>query len=95
MNKKNPQIIFEVANSHNGNFELLKKTINDYSKIKYKKKAIKFQIFKAEELATSNAAKANYQLKTTEISETQKEMLKSLELPLETYFELKVSRKKH
>lgn len=51
MHQHNPEIIFEIANSHNGNYELLKKTIQEYSKIKIKKKSIKFQIFKYDTLA--------------------------------------------
>ena len=42
--------------------------------------AIKFQTFKAAELATSDAPKAKYQAQTTDINETHFEMLRRLEL---------------
>jgi N-acetylneuraminate synthase len=50
--------------------------------------AVKFQTFRAERLAVAQAAKADYQLRTTDRSESQLEMLRRLELPRETYPEL-------
>ena len=43
--------------------------------------AVKFQTFDANALAAANAPKADYQNKTTDASESQLEMLKTLELP--------------
>ena len=80
-------IIAEAGVNHNGNSELAFKLIDEGYKAGAD--AIKFQIFKSENLATINADKAQYQLKTTKETESQLEMLKSLELPLITYFELK------
>tara|TARA_Y100000816_G_scaffold278024_1_gene248811 strand:- start:1837 stop:3648 length:1812 start_codon:yes stop_codon:yes gene_type:complete len=54
MYQNKPEIIFEIANSHNGNYQLLKKTIDQFTKIKTKKKSIKFQIFKYNNLACKN-----------------------------------------
>lgn len=51
--------------------------------------AVKFQTFKAENLATRKAPKADYQIETTEKSESQFQMLKSLELSREEYIKLK------
>jgi N,N'-diacetyllegionaminate synthase len=50
--------------------------------------AVKFQTFKAEELVTVKAPKAEYQLHTTDPSESQFEMIKKLELSKEDHLEL-------
>ena len=50
--------------------------------------AIKFQTFKAENLVTKNAEKANYQKNTTDQKEKQFSMLKKLELSKEMHLEL-------
>lgn len=52
MNKNLPEIIFEIANTHNGNLKKLKRSIDEILSIKYKKKAIKFQIFSPDGIAT-------------------------------------------
>lgn len=51
--------------------------------------AVKFQTFDANRLASENAPKALYQKNNTEASESQREMLKKLELPHSWHFELK------
>lgn len=48
---KNPILIFECANAHGGNFELLKLTVKEYSTIPYFRKHIKFQPFHADSIA--------------------------------------------
>ncbi|RCW71162.1 N-acetylneuraminate synthase [Marinobacter nauticus] len=50
--------------------------------------AVKFQTFNAERLAAMTAPKAAYQNRTTDASQSQLEMLKQLELPLEWHKEL-------
>ena len=50
--------------------------------------AVKFQTFKADRLASSTAPKAEYQLQTTDVSESQEDMLRRLELLPETHYEL-------
>jgi N-acetylneuraminate synthase len=50
--------------------------------------AVKFQTFKAERLATPDAPKAEYQLRTTGAAESQYEMLQRLELSHEAHREL-------
>jgi N,N'-diacetyllegionaminate synthase len=50
--------------------------------------AIKFQTFRAETLVTKDAIKADYQIKASGQSETQFEMLKKLELSVESHLEL-------
>jgi N,N'-diacetyllegionaminate synthase len=47
--------------------------------------AVKFQTFKAEKLVSRNASKAEYQLQTTSIKESQFEMIKNLELSEEDH----------
>ena len=48
-----PELIVEIANSHNGDFNLLKKTVDKYLELKYDKKSIKLQIFKYDKIATN------------------------------------------
>lgn len=50
---------------------------------------VKFQTFKAENLVTRSAKKANYQERTTGANETQFEMLKSLELSFDDFRRIK------
>lgn len=71
-------IIAEAGVNHNGSIELAKKLINVASECGAD--AVKFQTFKAENLATKYAPKANYQKYTTSKSDTQYKMLKKLEL---------------
>tara|TARA_B110000444_G_scaffold261004_1_gene310435 strand:- start:23935 stop:25014 length:1080 start_codon:yes stop_codon:yes gene_type:complete len=80
-------IIAEAGVNHNGNSELAFKLID--KGIEAGADAIKFQIFKADNLATDKSDKAQYQLSTTNKHESQLTMLKSLELPLKTYIKLK------
>ncbi|MBP7088039.1 MAG: N-acetylneuraminate synthase [Candidatus Omnitrophica bacterium] len=70
-------IIAEAGVNHNGSLELAKKMVDTAKLIGAD--AIKFQTFKAENLATKDAPKAYYQKKTA-LGKTQLEMLKSLEL---------------
>lgn len=52
--KKNsnlPYVIFEVANVHGGNRDLLFKIVDEYKKIDYQNKAIKFQPLKPDQIA--------------------------------------------
>jgi len=50
--------------------------------------SVKFQTFKAESLVSKSAQKAEYQKKTTDVLESQFEMIKKLELDVETHKEL-------
>ncbi|MDD4956007.1 MAG: N-acetylneuraminate synthase, partial [Candidatus Omnitrophica bacterium] len=71
-------IIAEAGVNHNGSLKLAKRMV-DAAKASGAD-AIKFQSFKAENLAVRFAAKANYQRKTTGKKENQFDMLKKLEL---------------
>ena len=50
--------------------------------------AVKFQTFKAETIVSKKAQKAAYQKQTTDTNESQYEMLKRLELDIDTHKEL-------
>ena len=71
-------IIAEAGVNHNGSIELAYKLIDVASESGAD--AVKFQTFKAENLVSKNAQKAEYQKQTTNQSESQFSMLKKLEL---------------
>jgi N,N'-diacetyllegionaminate synthase len=78
MNKK-VYIIAEAGVNHNGDIKLAKKMIEEAARAGVN--AIKFQSFKAEDLVTKSAEKANYQkIGTGTSGKTQYQMLKKLEL---------------
>ena len=79
-------IIAEAGVNHNGSIDLAKKLIDVASNAGAD--AVKFQTFKAENLATKNAQKATYQKETTNIEQSQFDMLKKLELNIEIHKEL-------
>ena len=79
-------IVAEAGVNHNGSIDLAKKLIDVASATGVD--AVKFQTFKAENLATKNAKKANYQKNTTDQKENQFSMLKKLELSKEMHLEL-------
>lgn len=80
-------IIAEAGINHNGDIKLAKKLIDVASDAKAD--YIKFQTFKTENLVTKIAKKADYQKSRVDsTSDTQFEMLKSLELNYENHVEL-------
>jgi len=79
-------IIAEAGVNHNGSIELAKKLI-DVAAISGAD-AVKFQTFKAVNVVSKNAPKAEYQNKTTSPSESQFDMIKKLELDTNTHKEL-------
>ncbi|AXK49636.1 N-acetylneuraminate synthase [Aliarcobacter trophiarum LMG 25534] len=79
-------IIAEAGVNHNGSIELAKKLID--VAVEAKVDAVKFQTFKAENLVSKNAQKADYQKETTSKEESQFEMIKKLELDVKTHKEL-------
>lgn len=79
-------IIAEAGVNHNGKPDIAKRLIDEAKACGAD--AVKFQTFRAQNLAASKAPKALYQLETTDESESQLEMLKKLELSEETFKEL-------
>ncbi len=79
-------LIAEAGVNHNGSIELAKQLIDKASEAGAD--AVKFQSFKAEMLVTKNARKAEYQERTTDIKESQFEMIKKLELDYDKHQEL-------
>jgi N-acetylneuraminate synthase len=79
-------IIAEAGVNHNGSLELAFELIAAASDAGAD--VVKFQTFKAEDLVTQSATKADYQLGTTDVQETQFEMLKKLELSYDMHLKL-------
>ena len=79
-------IIAEAGVNHNGSVDLAKQLIDVASDSGAN--AVKFQTFKAENLVVKNTQKAEYQKQTTNASESQFNMIKRLELDVETHKEL-------
>src|SRR5580704_11512630 len=78
--------IAEAGVNHNGDLETAKKLIDIAAKAGAD--AVKFQTFRAEELVSTDAPKAQYQLETTASDESQFEMVKRLELSPAAHREL-------
>jgi N,N'-diacetyllegionaminate synthase len=79
-------IIAEAGVNHNGRVETAKQLID--VAVEAGADAVKFQTFKAEEVASLHAPKAAYQRETTDAAESQLEMLQKLELSLEAHRDL-------
>ena len=80
-------IIAEAGVNHNGEISIAHKLID--AAVNAGADIIKFQTFKAHNLASLSAPKAQYQISIKEEKESQLKMLKNLELPKESYYELK------
>jgi N,N'-diacetyllegionaminate synthase len=76
-------IIAEAGVNHNGSVDLAKKLIDVASDAGAD--AVKFQTFKAENLVTKDAQKAEYQKRNSNKKESQFDMIKKLELDIETH----------
>jgi len=79
-------VIAEAGVNHNGSLELAFELIDAASEAGAD--VVKFQTFKAENLVTQSATKADYQLGTTDSKETQFEMIKKLELSHDMHLKL-------
>lgn len=79
-------IIAEAGVNHNGSVALAKKLID--VAVESGADAVKFQTFKADNLVSKNAEKAEYQKETTDKHESQYDMIKKLELDVPTHKEL-------
>ena len=79
-------IIAEAGVNHNGDLAIAKLLVD--AAVDSGANAVKFQAFRADELASVDAPKAQYQLAGSEKTESQLTMLKRLELPSSAYIEL-------
>lgn len=79
-------IIAEAGVNHNGDINLAKQLIDkaDEAGADY----VKFQLFKSNNIVSKSAIKADYQKQTTNVNESQLDMLKQLELSESDYKEL-------
>ena len=80
-------IIAEAGVNHNGSLDLAYQLI-DVAK-EAGADAVKFQTFKAENVVSKLADKAEYQKKTTGLDKSQLEMIKKLELSFDDFVKLK------
>lgn len=79
-------IVAEIGCNHNGDYQLAKKMVDEAYKAGVN--AVKFQTFKADQLISKIAPKAEYQIKVTGNNESQLEMTKKLELPYDEFIKL-------
>lgn len=79
-------IIAEAGVNHNGSLKLAKQLIDVAADAGVD--AVKFQTFRADKLVSKTAQKAQYQKQTTDVSESQYEMIKKLELDETAHHEL-------
>ncbi|MEK9627534.1 MAG: N-acetylneuraminate synthase [Nitrospinota bacterium] len=86
MSSKSIYVIAEAGVNHNGNLKRAIEMVDAAAEAKVD--AIKFQTFKAEKLALSQAPKADYQINQTGSSESQLEMLRKLELDKNSHFKI-------
>lgn len=87
MSNHHTYIIAEAGVNHNGSLRLAKKLVD--KAVWAGADCIKFQTFNSEKLVSKNAAKADYQKKTTGNTENQLDMLKKLELTPKQFINLK------
>lgn len=73
-------VIAEIGVNHNGSIKLAKKMIDQAKSADAD--AVKFQLFKPENIILENVKKANYQIKNHKKKQTQFQMLKDLEIDI-------------
>lgn len=81
-----PFVIAEIGVNHNGSLDLARRMVVAASEAGAD--CAKFQTFRAERVATADAPKASYQLRSTSSDESQLSMLRRLELGEEHHREL-------
>lgn len=81
-------VVAEAGVNHNGDVSLAKRLIEEAKAAGAD--AVKFQTFSPELVVTMWAPKANYQKRTTDMSESQMDMLRRLQLSYEDFRNLKL-----
>lgn len=76
-------IIAEAGVNHNGSLDMARRLVDVAAEAGAD--AVKFQTFRADKLVTGTAPKAAYQTRTTEAAESQREMIRKLELSKEAH----------
>lgn len=76
-------VVAEAGVNHNGSLDLALRLVDEAAAAGAD--AVKFQTFSAERVASAAAPKAAYQLETTDVGETQLEMLRELELDVDAH----------
>ena len=79
-------VIAEAGVNHNGDLDLARRLVDAAAAAGAD--AVKFQTFSADRLATAAAPQADYQRRNTGIEESQRAMLRRLELPAAAHREL-------
>ena len=79
-------IIAEAGVNHNGDLDLAKQLVDAAAQANAD--AVKFQTFKAENLVSPQAPKAEYQVETTGAEHSQLDMIRNLEFSPEAFVEL-------
>ncbi|PQJ83303.1 N-acetylneuraminate synthase [Aliivibrio sifiae] len=84
-------IVAEIGCNHNGDFKLAKRMVDEAKLAGVD--AVKFQTFKADQLISKIAPKAEYQIKVTGNEESQLDMTRKLELPYDEFIKLEIYAK--